>query len=317
MLRRPLGAREIRRSLYFTAPFRTIITPPSPPKPQQWVVFGLGNPGAKYVGTRHNVGRDMVQLLSEKFRAPLSLSKHSASYSAPFKVDESWGFSMESLEAQRAHRRANSPNAKADATAKGSGLSTTSSSSRSTSSSVAVPAYVTLANPETYMNLSGSAVYNLSRALHVRPECIIVLHDDLDLPAGTIRLKDGGSSGGQRGMENINVYLGKQNVRRIRFGIGRPPNEASDPADYVLQRFTQAEKQVYFSPASVDTVAHMIFYIIRHGFALASTYFNKPNNNNNNNNSKKSNFNTNNSSTGGGKSQQPQQQQTPNAFPQS
>jgi PTH1 family peptidyl-tRNA hydrolase len=100
-----------------------------------------------------------------------------------------------------------------------------------------------LAKPQTFMNLSGQAVGGLVRFYKAPLEQIVVAHDDLDLPLGTLRLRPGGGSAGQKGMESIIQQLGTQNFSRLRLGIGRPPGQM-DAAAYVLQRFTRSEQEM-------------------------------------------------------------------------
>jgi len=100
---------------------------------------------------------------------------------------------------------------------------------------------VVLAKPQTFMNLSGQAVSRLRREYQVPPEQILVVYDDLDLPLGRLRLRPEGGSGGHKGMRSIIDALGTQAFPRLRVGIDRPP-QGLDPADYVLQPFSQAQK---------------------------------------------------------------------------
>lgn len=100
---------------------------------------------------------------------------------------------------------------------------------------------IILAKPQTFMNLSGNAVAALSKFYKVAPEYIIVIHDDLDLPSLTIRIRPGGGAGGQKGVASIIQNLGTQQFKRIRVGIGRPPGRM-DPAAYVLKNFSKQEE---------------------------------------------------------------------------
>ena len=102
---------------------------------------------------------------------------------------------------------------------------------------------IVLAKPQTFMNLSGQSVGGLVRFYKAPREQIIVAHDDLDLPLGTIRLRPGGGSAGQKGMESIIQQLGTQSFARLRLGIGRPPGQM-EPAAYVLQHFTRGEQEI-------------------------------------------------------------------------
>ena len=96
--------------------------------------------------------------------------------------------------------------------------------------------------PETFMNLSGRAVAPLLERYGLEPEQMVVLHDDIDLPLGEVRTKQGGGTGGHRGLNSLADTLGDKGFRRVRIGVGRPP-AGIDPADYVLDRFEAAEKE--------------------------------------------------------------------------
>jgi PTH1 family peptidyl-tRNA hydrolase len=99
---------------------------------------------------------------------------------------------------------------------------------------------VILAKPRTYMNKSGRPVSSLARYYRVPLDRVLVVYDDLDLPLGTTRLRPSGGSGGHRGMKSIISQLGSRAFPRLRIGIGRPPGRM-DPADYVLQDFSEEE----------------------------------------------------------------------------
>jgi peptidyl-tRNA hydrolase, PTH1 family len=102
---------------------------------------------------------------------------------------------------------------------------------------------VVLAKPQTYMNLSGQAVSALLRFYKIPMERLLVIHDELDLPLGTLRLRPGGGSAGNRGLASIIEQLGTQEFPRLRIGIGHPPGQMSG-ADYVLQNFPPAEQEL-------------------------------------------------------------------------
>ena len=97
-----------------------------------------------------------------------------------------------------------------------------------------------LAKPQTYMNLSGHSAQGLLNFYKVPIENMLVAHDDLDLPFGTIRIRPKGGPGGQRGMASTIEQLGTNDFPRLRIGIGRPPGRM-DPAAYVLQNFSREE----------------------------------------------------------------------------
>jgi PTH1 family peptidyl-tRNA hydrolase len=102
---------------------------------------------------------------------------------------------------------------------------------------------VILAKPQTYMNLSGEAVQRLLHFFKIPTQELIVLHDDLDLPWGKIRIRIGGSSGGHRGILSIQESLGSEGFVRLKIGIGRPPIPGRDPSDYVLDPLPEEKKE--------------------------------------------------------------------------
>ena len=127
-------------------------------------------------------------------------------------------------------------------------ISTRESLSRTGSGSIG-EAMAVLAKPGTYMNLSGEAVSRLIRKYRVKPQCLIVIHDDLDLKPGQIRLRQGGSSAGHKGIESIIDCLGTRDFIRLKIGIGRPEKGASedDIVDYVLGDPAPEEERLMLS----------------------------------------------------------------------
>lgn len=99
---------------------------------------------------------------------------------------------------------------------------------------------IILAKPQTFMNLSGQSVQGLLHFYKIPLENLIMAHDDLDLPFGTVRLRPGGGPGGQKGVGHTIQLLGTQEFARLRLGIGRPPGRM-DPAAYVLQDFPSGD----------------------------------------------------------------------------
>lgn len=103
---------------------------------------------------------------------------------------------------------------------------------------------VLLAKPLTYMNASGQAIVALMRFYKVEIADLIVIHDDIDLAQGKLRLRLGGSSGGQNGIKSLIEQLGTPEFARLKVGVGRPPGKM-DPAAFVLQNFTPAEEDLF------------------------------------------------------------------------
>jgi len=102
---------------------------------------------------------------------------------------------------------------------------------------------VVLVKPMTFMNESGRAVAPLIHFYKLPLSNLLVIHDDLDLPLGTLRLRPSGGTSGQRGMASIITQLGTQEFPRMRLGIGRPPGQM-DPVDYVLKDFLPSEQDL-------------------------------------------------------------------------
>lgn len=98
-----------------------------------------------------------------------------------------------------------------------------------------------LAKPHSYMNLSGGPVAALLRFYALPPSALIVVHDELDIPYGTVRVKQGGGEGGHNGLKSISAAISSRDYLRVRVGIGRPPGRM-DAADYVLRDFSAAER---------------------------------------------------------------------------
>jgi len=128
-----------------------------------------------------------------------------------------------------------------------------------------------LVKPQTYMNDSGRAVGALARYYRVPLERIIVVHDELDLPLGVVRVKVGGGTAGHNGVSDVASAIGP-GFARVRIGIGRPPG-SKDPVDYVLEAFTKREEADV--PGVIDLGADAVLTIVREGPGPAQTEFNK------------------------------------------
>nr|WP_237462444.1 aminoacyl-tRNA hydrolase [Leucobacter chromiireducens] len=156
-----------------------------------WLIVGLGNPGAKYEATRHNVGQMALDVLADRIGGKFS----------PHKTGS-----------RIAEGRIRPGGAK-----------------------------LILAKSNGYMNTSGGPVSALAKYFGVPADRVIVLHDELDLPFDTLKLKQGGGHGGHNGLRDIAKALGTPDYLRVRIGIGRPPGQ-QDPADFVLKPFASAER---------------------------------------------------------------------------
>ncbi len=152
------------------------------------LVVGLGNPGKRYRGTRHNVGFDVLAELARSFGTGGVKSK----------------FHAEVLEADIGGQKA------------------------------------LLISPLTYMNNSGTSVWEAKNFYKIAEEDLLVVCDDLNLPLAKLRFRTKGSSGGQKGLEDIASRIGTDEFPRLRIGIGSPP-DGWDWADYVLSKFTKEE----------------------------------------------------------------------------
>jgi len=182
------------------------------------LIVGLGNPGRRYQGTRHNSGARVIDTLARRHRVALR--------------EEGWAdVGALTLDGAR----------------------------------------VLLARPQTYVNVSGTAVADLRRRHRLPLENLLVAFDDLDLPVGQIRLRAKGGHGGHNGMRSIIETLGSEEFARLRVGIGRPP-EGVDPADYVLSRFSK-EEQAQLDEA-VERAADAVEAFVRRGIEAAMSAFN-------------------------------------------
>jgi PTH1 family peptidyl-tRNA hydrolase len=130
---------------------------------------------------------------------------------------------------------------------------------------------VVLAKPRSFMNESGGPIVAVSRFYKVPVSRLAVVHDDLDLPFGALRLKRGGGDGGHNGLRSATSALGSREYARVRFGIGRPPGR-QDPADYVLRDFSAAERKEL--GYLVDRAADAVEALLADGLESAQNKFN-------------------------------------------
>lgn len=193
-----------------------------------WLVVGLGNPGPKYAGNRHNVGAMVLAELAGRGGATLSRHKN----------------------------RAQAGSVRLGVLPGGA----------------PGPAAI-LAVPSSYMNESGGPVAGLLAYYSLTPERLIVVHDELDIPAGAVRLKRGGGEGGHNGLRSISASIGTRDYLRVRVGIGRPPGRM-DPADYVLRDFSPTERKEL--PFLLDDGADAVELLAAAGLTAAQQRFHAP-----------------------------------------
>jgi PTH1 family peptidyl-tRNA hydrolase len=201
----------------------------------RWLVVGLGNPGPQYVGNRHNVGQMVLDELARRA---------GASFSA-----KGGGVLSRRPQAATAEVRI------------GTGPG-----------GVPGPRGV-LAKPSTYMNTSGGPVAALARYYDVPAERVVMVHDELDIPFGEIRLKLGGGEGGHNGLRSITRSTGTKDYLRVRVGIGRPPGR-QDPADFVLKDFSSTERTSL--PSLLADAADAVEAVASDGLTAAQQRFHSP-----------------------------------------
>lgn len=133
--------------------------------------------------------------------------------------------------------------------------------------------YLVLAFPQTFMNLSGESVARLVRRYGIEgdPSRLAVVHDELDLPVGRVKVKDGGGTAGHNGLESIRSHLRTGAFLRVRIGIGRPPGRQAG-ADYVLRRPSKAERMDL--DVAVEEAADAVVCILAQGVESAMNRFN-------------------------------------------
>ena len=194
-----------------------------------WLVVGLGNPGPRYAGNRHNVGAMVVDELASR-HGGARLKAHKARASV---AEVRLGVLAGGVPGPRA----------------------------------------VLAVPSSYMNESGGPVKALMQFYSVDTDHLIVLHDELDIPAGDVRLKKGGGEGGHNGLRSISSALGTKDYLRVRVGIGRPPGRM-EPADFVLRDFSVAERKEL--PFLVSDAADATEQLVAEGLLQAQQRWHSP-----------------------------------------
>jgi PTH1 family peptidyl-tRNA hydrolase len=129
---------------------------------------------------------------------------------------------------------------------------------------------VVLAKPMSYMNVSGGPVSALASFYGITPDHVVAVHDEIDIPFNTVKLKTGGGEGGHNGLRDISKALGTKDYLRVRVGVGRPPGRM-DTADYVLRDFGTAELKEL--PFLLDEAADAVELLLREGLTSAQQKF--------------------------------------------
>ena len=186
----------------------------------QWLVVGLGNPGAKYESTRHNMGFLVVDKLAQNEKLKFNKLRFKA-------WTATWEVSGEK---------------------------------------------VLLMKPQTYMNLSGEAVGQAARFYKIPADHVLVISDDIALPAGKLRIRAGGSAGGHNGLKNIIQHLGTDRFPRIKVGVGSPQQAEHDIADWVTGKPMGEDQKVIIE--ALDKAVAAIPVLIEQGVDRAMNRFN-------------------------------------------
>ncbi|PWV73293.1 peptidyl-tRNA hydrolase, PTH1 family [Prauserella marina] len=185
---------------------------------EQVLLVGLGNPGPRYSGNRHNVGFLVLDELAARIGGKFKGHKGGADV----------------LEGRVAGRK------------------------------------TVLAKPRSFMNLSGGPVAGTARFYKVDPSAIVVVHDELDVDFGALKLKFGGGDNGHNGLRSITKSLGTKDYYRVRFGVGRPPGRM-DPADYVLKDFGTVERKEL--ALNIDRCADAVEELLGKGLTSAQNTY--------------------------------------------
>lgn len=139
-----------------------------------------------------------------------------------------------------------------------------------------------LLKPQTFMNLSGESAIYISKFFNIKPEDIIVIYDDMDIPFGTFKIKKGGSSGGHNGIKSLIAQLQTDDFIRVRVGIGRP-SFGKKVNDYVLSSFSKSERENIDNDLG-ENVIEAIKTILFESYTIAQNKYNKRINNKDTNN---------------------------------
>ncbi len=129
-----------------------------------------------------------------------------------------------------------------------------------------------IAKPLTYMNLSGGPIQQIMSFYKIPMTNLLIVHDEVDLPFGTLKFQQNRGPGGHNGLKDINEKLGSQNYGRLKFGVGRPPHPKMEVADYVLQKFD--DQEISELPPLIDKAIEGLECYINEGYSKAATKFN-------------------------------------------
>ncbi|WP_324683661.1 aminoacyl-tRNA hydrolase [Bibersteinia trehalosi] len=185
------------------------------------LIVGLGNPGAKYEGTRHNAGEWLINEIARMYN--VSLKEEPKYFGKTAKISTPQG-------------------------------------------------EVRLLVPTTFMNLSGKAVGALANFFRIQPEEILVAHDELDLPAGSVKIKQGGGHGGHNGLKDIVACLGNKNTfYRVRIGIGHPGSKDL-VSGYVLGKPSAEDQRLLDSV--IDEATRCVDILFKDGMVKATNRLN-------------------------------------------
>ena len=130
---------------------------------------------------------------------------------------------------------------------------------------------LTIQTPLTYMNLSGEAVAPLMRSEGIAPDEVLVVHDDMDIPLGRLRIRKGGGSAGHNGIKSLIEEIGGEGFHRLRIGVGHAERRG-DVVDYVLSEFSEPERAVF--DRVLDGAAEAAVLMLRRGVAMAMNVYN-------------------------------------------
>ena len=184
-----------------------------------YLIVGLGNPEEEYAKTRHNMGFDVINKLSEKQKIKVNKTKFNSLYGTGLIAGEK----------------------------------------------------VILIKPQTFMNLSGTAVRDFKNFYKINPSNIIVVYDDLDIEPGIIKIRKKGGSGTHNGMKSVVSELGIEDFPRIRIGIGNPEYK-NDLLNYILTKIPEEDYKIL--EKSISNAADAIEEIIKNGIDIAMNKYN-------------------------------------------